>query len=237
MTNPLKISILLATLLSFTACDVNKALVSTVKPIEIKELSYFPPQSYISLIKRGNEGRYNDSLSIISDSLFKKIAQHGFGKRMPLSGVFEISDTSVMAKIRRESEYLCMLIDYDRTLQNVKITRTLDSILEKRGQRFALISVATGFTRAKGNYAGQVAQGIGVGILTLGMYVQTPVKSGSTTYFLIVDSKDNNVAFFKKSIAQKEGEPLDEQTIFDHFRSSFEGYFWQSERKQQDENY
>ena len=66
--------------------------------------------------------------------------------------------------------------------------------------------------------------GAALGILTLGMYYQTPIKAYSTIYVMIVDSRDNNVAFFRKSYLQ-DREPIDESVLVKQYNKIFEGYF------------
>ena len=84
--------------------------------------------------------------------------------------------------------------------------------------------IATGFTRIKGNYGGQIAKGIGVGLLTLGMVVPTPIKANSAVHAMIVDAKEDNVAFYQRS--RQEKEPLNEQVLRLQLTEIFKGYFY-----------
>ena len=106
------------------------------------------------------------------------------------------------------------------------MTPVIDSLLEANGKRFGLISMSTGFTRAKYNYGLQIVKGILVGILTMGMYVEVPVSANSSLSIMIVDAKENNVAFFNNSYLQDE-EPIDSIVINKQVQRIFNGYFWE----------
>ena len=110
-------------------------------------------------------------------------------------------------------------------VSHLQITPTLDKVLEANEARFGLITVATGFTRIKGNYGKEIVKGAALGLLTLGMYYQSPVKAYSTIYVMIADSKENNVAFFRKSYLQDK-EPLDEAVLTKQFKDIFTDYFF-----------
>jgi len=42
---------------------------------------------------------------------------------------------------------------------------------------------------------------------------------------MIVDSKEDNVAFYRKSFKQ-DLEPLDQEVLTNQYKKIFEGYFW-----------
>jgi hypothetical protein len=142
-----------------------------------------------------------------------------------LTGTILPADTIIQKRIEKEVEYLCISADRQRNISGLKLTPVLDSLLEIGGKRFGLITVTTGFTRDKGNYGGQIAKGVAIGILTMGMYNQTPVKANSTIYSMIIDAKENNIAFYKKSSLQNK-EPLDKAVLTKQIQKLYEGYFW-----------
>ncbi len=217
---------LLLGVLILTSCSTTKLLTSTVKPYEITNLQKFETLSYISLIERGNQGKYNDTLSYKSKTLFSGVLDT-FENNIRLTGDIFVYDLLTKQKIEKEIEYLCKTADLRKSIANLKIPRTLDSLLETSQNRFGLITVTTGFTRVKGNYGKQVAKGVGLGILTLGMVYGSPIKAQSTVYVAIIDSKDNNIAFFRKSFLQDK-EPLNEVVLRKQLENIFEGYFWTS---------
>jgi len=206
------------------SCTTSKMLTSTIKPNEVSDIQKFEPLSFISLIEKGNRAKYNDSLSQKSKALLYD-AIDTFKQMIPFTGDIFISDTSCNRKLKKEILFLLNSANKQQMISTIKIPPILDSILESKGKRFGLITVASGFTRTDGNYGGQLAKGLGIGLLTLGMYVQTPVKSKSNIYIMIVDAKENNIAFFRKSIL-KEEEPLDRSVLKKQIQKIFEGYFW-----------
>lgn len=210
-----------------SSCTTSKLLTSGISPVEVKDLQKFQTFAYISLIESGNSGKFNDTISNKSKILFSE-ALESFKGKMPVTGKISVTDNLIHNKIEKEIQFLCITADRQKSISNLKITPTLDSLLEVRGKRFGLITVTTGFTRIKGNYGGEVAKGALMGVLTLGMYYQTPIKSNSTVYAMIVDAKENNIAFFRKSFMQDK-DPLDKEILTMQINKIFENYFWTKE--------
>jgi len=213
--------------LFFSSCTTTRMLTSNITPTEVNDLQKFETFSYISLIESGNRGKYNDTLSNQSKILLGEIFE-SFNKNIPITGQINVTDTIVKKRMEKEIELLCVMTDRKRSVSDLKLTPTLDSLLEKTGKRFGLISVTTGFTRKKGNYGGQVAKGAAMGILTLGMYYQVPIKAYSVVYVMIVDGQENNIAFFRKSFL-KDKEPLDKVVVTRQIQKIFENYFFHRE--------
>jgi hypothetical protein len=199
-------------------------LVSKVKPTEIKSLAYFEPISYVQLIKKGNKPILNDSLS----SLTKKGVENTLLKNknnFHLSEKLEISNDTLNRKIINEIAQIVRIAKTTKKVSGIQLTPIIDSIMESNSQRFALAIVATGFGRRKGNYGGQVAKGIGIGILTLGMYTPAPIKSSLILYGIIFDAKNNEIAFYKNT-NPTEKNPTDSSVINEQFKKLFKDYFF-----------
>jgi len=218
--------ILILSCFILSSCTASKLLTSNVRPIEVTDLKLMEPFSYISMIKKGNRGQLDDSISLISKQLVFDALKNLKGQ-LPLTGEIILSDTAIKNSLEKEYELLILTADRTKNIANLKITPTIDKILEANDTRFGLIIINTGFTRSKGNYGKEIAKGAALGILTLGMYYQTPIKAYSTIYAMIVDSEEDNIAFFKKSFLQDK-EPLDESVLIKQFKKIFEGYFWTS---------
>ena len=217
-------SILILCCLIFPSCTTTKPLTSNVKPSEVTELKLLEPYSYVSMIKKGNKGQLDDSLSSISKQLVYGVLEN-FKGQIPLNGEIILSDTAINTRLEKAYEYLILTADKTKNITNLKITPTLDEILEANETRFGLINICAGFTRAKGNYGKEIAKGAVLGILTLGMYYQTPIKAYSTVYAMIVDSQEDNITFYNKSFIQ-DMEPLDQSAMTKQYKKLFEGYFW-----------
>jgi len=209
--------------LLLASCTATKPLTSTVAPAEVTDLKLMEPCSYISMIRKGNKGALDDSISAISKQLNTDVLK-GMAGQIPITGNIILSDSAINKKLENEYEKLILTADRKSSIADLAITPTLDQILEANETRFGMIVVASGFTRVKGNYGKEIAKGAALGILTLGMYYQTPIKAYSTIYVMIVDSRDNNVAFFRKSYLQ-DREPIDESVLVKQYNKIFEGYF------------
>jgi len=220
-----RIKLFLWVIILCSSCSTSKMLTSDVKPVEVTEMLKIEPFSYISLIETGNKSIYNASISsqantVLNESLERLTRQ----LRLPSKGI-KVNDSFERKKLENEINYLVLSAERNRNIKNIGITPMIDSLLRVNNMRFGLIIIQSGFTRAKGNYGGQVAKGVGLGILTMGMYVQTPVKSSSAIYAMIVDNKNKNVAFYNKSVLQDE-EPTEEETITQQLYNIFEKYFF-----------
>ncbi len=207
-----------------SSCTATKLLTSNVQPTEVTNLKLLEPYSYISMIKKGNRGQLDDSISSISKQLNINVLK-SFNGQIPITGDIILIDSTINKDLEKECENLILTAERNKSISNLKITPTLDKILEANDTRFGLIIICTGFTRLKGNYGKEIAKGAALGILTLGMYYQTPIKAYSTIYAMIVDSKEDNVAFYRKSF-KHDLEPLDQEVLTNQYKKIFEGYFW-----------
>lgn len=208
----------------FVSCTVTKPLMSDVTPAEVTDLKLLEPYSYISMIKKGNQGELDDSISDISKQLNMDALKSYTGK-IPLKGEIFLTDSTVNHQLEKEYEQLILTAEKNRDITHLRITPTLDKVLESNETRFGLVVVSSGFTRVKGNYGKQVLKGAALGILTMGMYYQTPVKAYSTVYAMIVDAQKDNVAFFRKSFLQDQ-EPINPNVLSKQYEDIFEKYFW-----------
>jgi len=206
-----------------SSCTATKLLTSNVQASEVTDLKLLEPYSYISMIKKGNRGQLDDSISAVSKQMNINVIK-GFNGQIPITGDIFLTDSAINKTLEEEYENLILTADRNKNITNLRITPTLDKVLEANNTRFGLIVICTGFTRIKGNYGKEIAKGAALGILTLGMYYQTPVKAYSTIYAMIVDSKEDNVAFYRKSFKQNM-KPLDQSVLTNQYKKIFEGYF------------
>lgn len=207
------------------SCSVNKPLTSSTTASEISSLGYFEPVAFINYIEKGNKSAPSDSLSYITkyalDSLMFK-----YKSKFRLSNKLTFDNDTTRSIFKIETGRLAQKITQQRSLSGIKITPVIDSILEHNNTRFGLSVIATGFGRRKGNFGGQVAKGIGIGILTMGMATVVPIKSSLNLYTFIFDSKKDEVAYFKRQIPNRQIEPTDIKSIEEILLSTFEDYFY-----------
>ena len=209
---------------ALSSCTTTKLLTSNVQPSEVTDIKLLEPYSYISMIKQGNNGQLDDSISSVSKELNINILRNLYGQ-IPVTGEIILSDHDTNETLEQEVESLVQIADRSKDISYVRITPTLDKILEANEARFGLIIVCAGFTREKGNYGKEIVKGAALGLLTMGMYYQTPIKAHSTIYAMIVDSEQDNVAFYRKSFKQ-DMEPLDHIVLTEQYKKIFKGYFW-----------
>ena len=182
----------------FQSCVTNKYLSSSTPIDEILDIGYFEPLAIIELIKKDNKSEASDSLSIDSkqkiDSLLSSNRKkYKIKERITLN-------KKIQGKVENEISYLIQSAMRKKNLKGIKLTPIIDSILESRNQRFGLGVLAVGFGRSKGNYVGQVAKSVVVGVLTLGLFIPVPIKSNLRLFSIIVDSKKNEISFYKATL-------------------------------------
>ena len=216
------------------SCSSSKFFTSDVKPIEINEMIKVEPFSFISLIEKGNMGVYNDSISKIAKiALNESLETFREKLRLSMEEIY-VTDTLAKKELEQEMDFFIREAERNKKKKNhtIEITPLVDSLLSVNDKRFGLFIIQNGFTRAKGNYGGQVAKSIGMGVLT-GLatgtaYYWNPIKSGSTVYVVIVDNQEKNVAFYNKSIIQ-DREPTEKENITKQLQNVFEKYFWEKQ--------
>jgi hypothetical protein len=218
----MRLLLIIAAGLILTSCATNKHLTSSTNAVEIQNLNYFTPLSYIQYIEKGNKALLSDSLSGLTSYKLDSLLQEK-KEAFRLSEEIRFSNDTVKQKFERELAYLVRVINQRKKLNGIPLTPTIASVVKNSNQRFALATVATGFGRRKGNYRGQVAKGAAIGILTLGMAIPTPVKSNITLYAFIFDGEKNEIAYYKRSMPV-EKEPTDGKVIDKQLKGILQGY-------------
>ncbi len=125
-----------------------------------------------------------------------------------------------------ETEQIFTLAEHakGKNLNRFDLPPNLEASMDHHDQRFYLLTLGTGFTRRKGNYGGQIAKGVGIGILTMGMFAPIPIKANSGISVMILDNQLGEIAYYKSSF-NPEGEPLDDKILSRHKNHLFKGYF------------
>ncbi len=216
------------------SCSSSKFFTSDVKSLEINEMIKIEPLSFISLIEKGDRDVYNDSISKIAKIALNESLETFRTKLRLSSEEIYVADSLDRIELEQEIDFYIREAERNKKKKNhiIEITPLVDSLLSVSGNRFGLLILQSGFTRAKGNYGGQVAKAIGMGVLT-GLatgtaYYQSPIKSGSTVYVVIVDNQEKNVTFYNKSIMQ-DRDPTEKENITKQLQSVFEEYFWEKQ--------
>jgi len=210
-------------IIGIISCTTTPLFTSKIKPSEVNNILCFEPISVISLIESKNKALYNDSVSASARSLHLSLL-YNMKEKIRLNSFYNWQNSALNSRLRKEVQVLLNAAAKHETIDSVKITPVIDSLLETQNLRFALIPVANGFTRTKKNYTDQAAKSLALGAATLGMYTQVPVKCSSKLYVLIADAKENNLAFYRASDLQGK-EPLDSMVLKKQYKNIFKGYF------------
>ena len=215
--------IMLSLIMLTASCSVSKIANHEVSPAEIKEISWFEPVSFIALIEKGNQQTVNDSLSSICTALLDSIMNdHKVRRNMRK---IEVEDPMIKSRLQNEVTFLIQTAAQSRKLNGIKLTPTIDSLLKANNQRFAIATVASGFGRKAGNYGNQLAKGIGVGILSLGMVVPVPNKSNLSLFAIIMDAERNEVIYYCRTLPVEKS-PTDKKVIYERYANLFNGYLY-----------
>lgn len=212
--------------LMITTCEVSYAQKFYSSGIDVNELNrigYLKPISFIQLVDQGNKGKFSDSLSLMAqDSTLEIINENKID--LKLDQYVEVVDSTTKAKLLREFNFVInQALVKQKTKKTIVLPKTIDSLFTEKNIRFGLMTATMGFTRVKGNLGKQIGKGIATGILTLGMYSQSPVKAGSTIHTIIVDTQNDLVIFYNHSSLASE--PLNKKSLNKQFRALFEKYF------------
>lgn len=210
--------VLLITVLS--SCSADKFFANGISGNDLTHLQLFEPVSAIGIYDKGNKWQPNDSLSEIAKELI--IGELKYEPKLDIAETIIFDDSILNDRLQKEIEYM-MFWAGNKDFRNIKLTPTIDSILDAENERFGLLALSTGFTRTTENYAAQIAKGIGIGILTLGTAVPVPYKEGSTLYLMVVDALNDNIAFFKPS-GQQELSPIEAYTYQRHLKKLLKRY-------------
>lgn len=208
-------------LLLMVGCTTSQMIVSDISPTTIQQLDYFAPYAEISVIEKKNQATANREFSVLTENLIDSILQTKKGYKV--NDRIVAKDDATNNLLKKEVITLINASYQKKALKTMPLPTTIKQLMDNSNSDFALAVFSSGFTRNKGNYGKQIAKGIGVGILTLGLFAPTPVKSNSTIHFLICDKKNNNVALYRRSFLEKE--PLSNEVINQQIDKVLKEYF------------
>ena len=206
-------------------CTPTQYLSSDVKPKEIGDLLIFEPSADISFIGNENLRIHNDTLSEVSKYVLLHIIDE-FKSQLPKTQNCIINDPAGNYAIEQEIQTLCKKAELYNSIKQLKISPVLDALLEKNAKRYGLIILSSGYRRGEYNYYQQKTKREIKSVTPLGWGRNDPVYTcQSNLVIMILDSQENNIAFFNKSVLFK-NDPIDENVIRDQFKHLFKGYFW-----------
>ncbi|MBT0549002.1 hypothetical protein CYV15_09080 [Riemerella anatipestifer] len=216
----------LLALLVLNSCASMMLNDKSIQPSEINNLGSFETISMIRLIKKGNQSEPSDSLSNMSSKIMDSIVWSSSSPKITTK--FNLTDEKLKKRVEEDILKTMLHIRDTRKLDHIKTTSVMDSIVKAQNQRFALCVVNTGFDRRKGNYGNQIAKGVGIGILTMGMYTPVPIKANTAVYAMIFDAEKSTVVFYN-TIPFVEKSPTDKKNLGQLYSKLFEGFFYKKE--------
>ena len=209
-------------LITLSSCGTTKQLVSNIKPYEIDKILIIKPLTKIDTIGYGNKSAYDKNTSTeVSESVAYSI-ETLLPKR--IKQLHTSNDSFEQFIFQRELFRIVGNIEQLRKIEGYVVNDTLIGLLDKYDCNYAIGALDFGFTRSRNNYNKQLAKGIGIGILTLGMAIPVPYKSASTMYCFIVDRENKNIAFYRSNIGI-EHDPRDKMVIFEQVLKLLKPYF------------
>jgi hypothetical protein len=205
----------------FMACGTTVPKMSKRKFSEIDSLHFLHIPSQISSIRTANKSEFNkvfsDSASLLIDSSFLA----ALPSNIILKKLIQESDFERI-KYNKECLKLMAQIESKRKIKGIIVSDSLLKGLDNQNIKYLLVTYNFGFTREKGNFGNQVAKGIGVGIITLGMFVPITIKANSTIISMIIDVPNKNLAFYHRNIG--EYEPLIPKNVMRQAKESIDFY-------------
>ncbi len=215
------LSTLACAVLLLSGCNRTYLINNAVKSSEIKSFAYFEPLASVSYIAQKNQAIHSDSLSKVARTVLDSVIQ--------INPVFKSGNKIILADdahqhaINEELKLLFNKLLTSKKIEGIKIPPAVDSAMKSNGQRFAFATAVTGFDRRAGNYAGQIAKGIGVGILTLGMYTPVPYKSIISLYGMILD-RETGEAIFSNRTLPYEKSPTNKKIVEKKYKALLKPY-------------
>lgn len=182
---------------SFSSCSSTKSFPYAVPTVEMSDILQLETISYIQLVERGSRMVLCDSMSERSKYIIHDALQRN--EQIPLADTIYFWDPNDLKTMEKEIEFLIKNASRFGRSQQISITPKIFSAIQSSGKRYGLITYSEGFNRTNGNYAGQIALSVLIGVATMGTVMYMPNKSYSTINFLIVDIEKDEVSFFYRS--------------------------------------
>ena len=179
------------------SCAPNHIVHKSYKRSLIDTVCHFPSLSFISVIEKGNTGIQNDSLSMISKGILDSLVLNN--QTFKAIGL-NIDNALLLNNTKSEILGIFNTILTSNSITKIDIPPYIKQIIEQNNQRFYMATLIEGFGRKSGNYGKQIAKGIGVGILTLGLYAPVPIKNRIRLMNFIIDKESMKIVYFSSTL-------------------------------------
>lgn len=210
------------------SCASTQFIAAETNSREVRDVVLLSPSAFVSYIEKGNKSFPSDSLSAVTDSLLRLVVPHS--RILPVDSTLLELDPVTRSATADALARLVQQAAKQRNKGSLPAPPLLDSLIEASGHRYGMALVGTGFGRRKGNYAGQSAKAVGVGILTLGLYAPIPIKSNLTLFTAIVDAETDQVVYVNRTLPV-EKDPTDEGVVRVELEKLYEGFWYPRARR------
>ncbi len=191
-----KFFIIIVISFNLLSCVSNKYLKLVKSEKKYPKLNYFDSFATIQIVERTNKFYYNDSLikrfSLKLDSIIDANKEN-----YRINNKIKISNDKLRDSINREISSLYYNLTSPLFGANkIKIPKVIDSLLESRNQRFAIVVKGFGYIYNKENTILKKVKGRLVNLATIGFAGTPPIKNELSLSFLIIDSKKDEIAAY-----------------------------------------
>lgn len=194
-----------------SGCVTNKYLYSNLNSTECRKVGILSPIVLIGVIKEGNKVEYDSAFvekargnlvmstkNVLGPNIAsKEILVDSVTLHAVYKEIFSISNKLLSAKGNSARKSV---------LDSYKLSNTIDSLMKVNDVDQLILPFQKGFTRTKSNYRNQNWRGLGTGLLTLGMYIPTPIKANSLLRTWILDSNKKTLVYHNLDL--QEVDPL-----------------------------
>ena len=207
---------------SLSSCGTTGYLATGYDADAIKDVVLLEPVSKIETVGKGEIAVTNDTACAASQDLLLQIIKE-YESGPNVTSVYTPDGEEEAESIRKGIESLySQLLHLQESFRTASfmVPESLDEIIERTGNRYGMAVYSYGFSRTGGNYAAQIAKGVGLAILTLGSVYMVPYKDRSNIHIFIIDSEQNCVAWHNHDIGADDN-PLKQKHIERQFKRIF----------------
>ncbi|MDF7819839.1 hypothetical protein P1X15_19615 [Runella sp. MFBS21] len=193
-----------------------------------KNIGVLKPISIIGIVGEKNKMNYDSILSIqITSQLLNNTIEVAGTNKTPVpieadndteeiiyKEVFALGQKLNSAKSKKKKQIV---------VDNYEMSEAIYQLMNEKQLDQLIISYHKGFSRTKSNYRNQNWKGLGVGLLTLGAYIPTPIKANSLIYTWVFDKNKKSIVFSNMSI--KEIEPTDTNEFIKQICELYLGFY------------
>lgn len=165
---------------------------------DVQAMVFLPPVGVVRTISQGNAAVYSPAASAdASDALRQALLRHD--EKLRLVGPLAVPDTALQQAVARLTLGAATVLERSRKRPLAMPAPWLDTLLAARKHRYCLLSYVAGYTRTASNYRGQLAKGLGVGVLSLGLLTPVVAQNSTRVGVFIYDAQTQAVVYYKAS--------------------------------------